>query len=154
MFSSFSFYLFYYHYYYFFFPFFLFFYYTSCTLFPTNKPLHPQCRRLIILEYEGELYRVEVEDDIFVEVRFSLPGSTGSLFIYCEVQVYGAYSSYLIRSRRGMLVKYVNYVQIGLTLHDKRVKCKNMIVTTPPSQAMNCCVCPVYRSAGYRTFRP
>ena len=61
MFSSFSFYLFYYHYYYFFFPFFLFFYYTSCTLFPTNKPLHPQCRRLIILEYEGELYRVEVE---------------------------------------------------------------------------------------------
>ena len=27
----------------------------------TNKPLHPQCRRLIILEYEGELYRVEVE---------------------------------------------------------------------------------------------
>ena len=46
----------------FFFPFFLFFYYTSCTLFPTNKPLHPQCRRLIILEYEGELYRVEVED--------------------------------------------------------------------------------------------
>ena len=62
MFSSFSFYLFYYHYYYFFFPFFLFFYYTSCTLFPTNKPLHPQCRRLIILEYEGELYRVEVEE--------------------------------------------------------------------------------------------
>ena len=61
MFSSFSFYLFYYHYYYFFFPFFLFFYYTSCTLFPTNKPLHPQCRRLIILEYEGELYRVEVD---------------------------------------------------------------------------------------------
>ena len=45
----------------FFFPFFLFFYYTSCTLFPTNKPLHPQCRRLIILEYEGELYRIEVE---------------------------------------------------------------------------------------------
>ena len=45
----------------FFSPFFLFFYYTSCTLFPTNKPLHPQCRRLIILEYEGELYRVEVE---------------------------------------------------------------------------------------------
>ena len=62
MFSSFSFYLFYYHYYYFFFPFFLFFYYTSCTLFPTNKPLHPQCRRLIILEYEGELYRVEQPD--------------------------------------------------------------------------------------------
>ena len=50
--------LFYYHYYYF--PFFLFFYHTSCTLFPTNKPLHPQCRRLIILEYEGELYRIEV----------------------------------------------------------------------------------------------
>ena len=41
------------------FPFFLFFY-TSCTLFRTNKPPHPQCRR-IILEYEGALYRVEVE---------------------------------------------------------------------------------------------
>ena len=45
----------------FFFSFFLFFYHTSCTLFPTNKPLHPQCRRLIILEYEGELYRIEVK---------------------------------------------------------------------------------------------
>ena len=55
--------LFYYQYYYHYFfpPFFLFFYHTSCTLFPTNKPLHPQCRRLIILEYEGELYRIEVK---------------------------------------------------------------------------------------------
>ena len=46
-----------------FFPFFLFFSLTSCTLFPTNKPRHPQCRR-IILEYEGALYQVEVEDAI------------------------------------------------------------------------------------------
>ena len=45
----------------FFSPFFLFFSHTSCTLFPTNKPLHPQCRRRIILEYEGALYRIEVE---------------------------------------------------------------------------------------------
>ena len=45
----------------FFFSFFLFFSHTSCTLFPTNKPLHPQCRRRIILEYEGALYRIEVE---------------------------------------------------------------------------------------------
>ena len=30
------------------------------TLFRTNKPPHPQCRR-IILENEGALYRVEVE---------------------------------------------------------------------------------------------
>ena len=43
----------------FFFPFFLFFSHTSCTIFPTNKPLHPQCRRSIILEYEGALYRIE-----------------------------------------------------------------------------------------------
>ena len=42
------------------FPLFLFFSHTSCTLFPTNKPPHPQCRR-IILEYEGALYRVEYE---------------------------------------------------------------------------------------------
>ena len=55
--------LFYYHYY--FFPFFLFFYHTSCILFPTNKPLHPQCRRLIILEYEGELYTIEVISHLF-----------------------------------------------------------------------------------------
>ena len=44
----------------FFFPF-LFFSHTSCTFFPTNKPLHPQYRRRIILEYEGALYRIEVE---------------------------------------------------------------------------------------------
>ena len=65
-FSSYNFYLptfyIYYHftYYYYFFPFFLFFSLTSCTLFPTNKPRHPQCRR-IILEYEGALYQVEVK---------------------------------------------------------------------------------------------
>ena len=46
-----------------FFPFFLFFSLTSCTLFPTNKPRHPQCRR-IILEYEGALYQVEVEVEV------------------------------------------------------------------------------------------
>ena len=52
-----------------FFPFFLFFSLTSCTIFPTNKPRHPQCRR-IILEYEGALYQVEVEvTDCFVTLR-------------------------------------------------------------------------------------
>ena len=76
----FSFYLFYYHYYYFFFPFFLFFYYTSCTLFPTNKPLHPQCRRLIILEYEGELYRVEVEVTLFC---LDAPLNSGCIISFC-----------------------------------------------------------------------
>ena len=53
------------------FPFFLFFSLTSCTLFPTNKPRHPQCRR-IILEYEGALYQVEVE----VEEHYSFKTQT------------------------------------------------------------------------------
>ena len=50
------------------FSFFLFFSF-SCTLFSTNKPCHPQCRR-IILEYEGALYQVEVEVEVQVQVQY------------------------------------------------------------------------------------
>ena len=70
----------------------------------------------LFLEYRGTRTTV---DSLWKRVPVLYPVTFGkfrlqfrlqcSLFIYCKMLVY-AYSSYLKRSRRGMLVKYVNYV--------------------------------------------
>ena len=69
----------------------------------------------LFLEYRGRVLgrqsTVCGSEFHFQQIQVSVQASDVqcSLFIYCKMLVY-AYSSYLKRSRRGMLVKYVNYV--------------------------------------------